>query len=82
MRAVDQCSVLGVEERPGVLGIKVVDGLLVDDGVGEGIVVEARRSGFEAGLGLAQRALGAAGDASWGVGLHGRPEEMQDRRPS
>ncbi len=43
-------SILGVDERPGVLGIKVVDGALVDDGVGEGVVVEARRGMAHADL--------------------------------
>ncbi len=35
--------ILGVDERPGALGIKVLDGALVDDGVGDGVVGEARR---------------------------------------
>ena len=35
--------ILRVEDGPRALEIKVIDGAAVDDGVGEGIVVDARR---------------------------------------
>ena len=36
-------SVLRVDEGPGVAQIKVIVGAPVDDGIGEGVVVETRR---------------------------------------
>ena len=43
-------SVGGWEEGPPAVCVEVVDGIVLDDGVGDGVVVDERGAGIHAGL--------------------------------